>query len=78
MQEDERLRRLQQAAGQDEVYMVWKNSYHESVEKFDRFIKWCPRKVRNFLCGYAECGRLMMQRMVNLACIYMEFPDERQ
>lgn len=76
MTETEKWERLEQLAKQDEAYMVWKNSYNEFAGKFHRFIRWCPRKVRNYLCGYAECGRLMLQRMVNLACEHMEFTEE--
>ena len=78
MQDNERFHRLMQIAEQDEIYIVWKKSYQESSEKFARYMRWCPKKIRSFLYGYAECGRMMMQRMVNLACKCMEFPDERQ
>lgn len=77
MTDTEKWNRLEQLAEQDETYLVWKNSYDEFAPKFNRFLRWCPRKIRNFLCGYAECGRLMMQRMVNLACEHMEFPEEK-
>ena len=32
-----------------------------------------PEDVKNFLWGYADAGRMMQQRKVNLACEYMEF-----
>lgn len=75
MLEDERIKCLQQMAELDEVYLVWKNSHEEFAGKFNGFIKWCPKKVRNYLCGYAESGRLMYQRMVNIACTHMDFID---
>ena len=73
MQEHERMKHLQQIAEQDEVYLVWKNSHEEFAADFNRFIKWCPKKVRNYLCGYADSGRLMYQRMVNITCTHMDF-----
>lgn len=78
MQEDIRAKRLQQIAEQDEIYLVWKNSFEDFTPQFGKFVKWCPKKIRNFLYGYADCGRMMMQRIVNLACEHMEFPDEKK
>ena len=76
MTDTENWNRLEQLAQQDQAYLVWKHSYDEFSGQFKRFVRWCPKKVRNFLCGYAESGRLMMQRMVNLACENMQFPNE--
>ena len=73
---DVRQQRLSTIAEQDEIYCVWKNSYEECAEKFHKFAKHCPPKVRNYLYGYAESGRLMYQRMVNIACTHMEFIEE--
>ena len=75
MQNYERQERLLKIAQQDEIYQAYRQSYDECNQNFSRFVKWCPKKVRNYLCGYAESGRLMMQRMVNLACEHMEFPE---
>ena len=76
MTDTEKWNRLEQLAQKDEAFMVWEKSYRTFSPKFHRFIRWCPRKIRNYLSGYAECGRLMMQRMVNLACEHMDFPEK--
>lgn len=73
-----RMQRLQQIAEDDKVYQVWEKSYAESSRQFYKFAKWCPKKVKRFLYSYAEGGRLMMQRMMNIACEQMVFPDEKQ
>lgn len=78
MKESVRMERLQQLAQQDSIYQVWEKSYYEFSSKFHRIVRWCPKRIRNILFGYAESGRLMMQRMTNLACEHMEFPDEKQ
>ena len=76
MTERERFDRLLKIAEQDACYMVWKNSFDDAVQEFDTYIRQCPNKKRNFLGAYAEGGRMMMQRLVNLACSNMQFPDE--
>ena len=78
MKETIRMQRLQQIADQDSIYQVWEKSYQEYSDKFRKIARWCPKRVRNILVGYGESGRLMMQRMMNLACDHMEFPDEAQ
>lgn len=58
------------------AYGVWANSYADCREAFLAFAAKQPVEIRNMLYGYAECGRLMQQRMVNLACENMVFPEE--
>ena len=67
---------LEKIAAEDTAFTVWKKSYEECVEKFYTYSDGQPEDVQNILCGYAEAGRLMYQRLVNLACEHMHFPDE--
>ncbi len=78
MKDTIRRQRLHQLAEQDSIYLSWKSSFENTSEKFHDFAMQCPEDVRSFLYGYAVFGRMMMQRMLNLACSYMEFPDEKQ
>lgn len=71
-----RQEKLQKIAEGDPIYRVWARSYEDCREAFEQFVYTQPEEVRNFLMGYAECGRLMQQRMVNLACENMVFPEE--
>ena len=76
--EEIRRQRLYQLAEQDEIYKTWEYSYQECAEKFNKVAKWFPKHIRSIIYSYADFGRMMLQRMTNLACKYMEFPDERQ
>lgn len=76
MDKVEKWKRLDELALHDEIYMAHKKRYDEFAVKFGRFVQWCPPKVRNFLNGYADSGRLMMQRMSGIALENMEFKGE--
>ena len=78
MDERTRRQRLYQLAQQDEIYQGWESGFRECADQFYEFASTCPENVRSFLYGYADYGRMMMQRMVNLACRNMEFPDHTQ
>lgn len=73
----ERLRALYQIAEEDESFLLWKKTYEKNERIFKRFAKWMPKCIRQVLWGYAEGGRLMMQRLSNIACECMEFTGER-
>ncbi len=42
-----------------------------------RFADTQPEEVRSILYGYADCGRMAQQRLVNLACENMIFPCKK-
>ncbi len=77
MDKVEKWNRLDELALQDDLYKFYRRAYCESAVKFDKIIRWCPRKLRNTLQGYADFGRLMMQRMAGIALDNMEFHDEK-
>lgn len=72
-----RQAKLQKLAEEDEIYQVWAKSYRDCKEAFAQFAACQPEDIRNMLYGYAECGRLMQQRLVNLACKNMICPEEK-
>ena len=74
--EQNRLEELLRIAEEDGIFQVWSQSYEDCRESFYRFAASQPEEIRNMLYGYADCGRMMMQRMINLACEYMIFPKE--
>ncbi len=76
MDKVEKWKRLDELALQDDLYKFYHRAYCESAVKFDRITRWCPRMLRNILEGYADFGRLMMQRMAGIALENMEFKDE--
>ena len=72
----ERLRQLQAIAETDNIYQVWARSYEDCRESFTQFAATQPEEIRNMLYGYADCGRIAQQRLVNLACDHMVFPEK--
>ena len=72
----QRQRRLLKLAEKDNSYRVWAKSYEYYRNDFIQFASSQPDEIRNFLYGFAESGLLMQQRLVNLACEYMKYPDE--
>ena len=67
---------LLKIAEQDNIYQVWARSFEDCKDAFAQFAATQPEEIRNMLYGYADCGRMMMQKMVNLACEHMVFPEE--
>ena len=72
---ESRQDRLMEIAEDDLSYQCWYTSHREFAEAFQSFADRQPQEIRDILWGYAESGRLMNQRLVNLACIYMDFPE---
>ena len=73
----QRQNKLLELAQQDEIYCVWEKSFENCREAFIQFAANQPEEIRNMLFGYADCGRIAQQRMVNLACEHMIFPEEK-
>ena len=67
---------LMAIAEEDKIYQTWQKSYEDCREAFVRFASTQPEEIRNMLYGYADCGRIAQQRIVNLACEHMIFPKE--
>ena len=72
----ERLYQLLAIAETDNIYQVWARSYEDCRESFTQFAATQPEEIRNMLYGYADCGRVAQQRLVNLACEHMVFPEK--
>jgi len=72
-----RLCKLEYLAENDSIYQVWYRSYLDSKDSFSAFANSQPDEIRNMLYAYAEGGRMAMQRKVNLACLHMQFPEEK-
>ena len=72
----QRQESLQELAQNDSIYQTWQRSYEDCREAFADFANTQPEEVRNMLYGYADCGRMAQQRLVNLACEHMVFPKK--
>lgn len=68
-----RLKKLNMIAQQDEIYQMWHRCYLAEKNAFEKYADAQPEAVRSTLYGYAECGRLVYQRLSNLACMHMDF-----
>jgi len=66
-------KKLYSLAAQDAIYNVWKNCYEDCNQPFQAYVNKQPEEIQNILRGYADCGRMMMQRIINIACDNMEF-----
>ena len=73
---NQRQDRLLKIAETDLIYQTWALSFADCQEAFAEFAASQPEDIRNMLYGYGDCGRMMQQRLVNLACLHMVFPDE--
>ena len=78
LSEEARYARLKELAEQDATYQMWKRSYEDCVCTFREFADNQPDEICNILWGYAECGRFMQQRIVNIACTYMDFLETEE
>ena len=74
----QRQKSLQALAQKDAIYQTWAKSYALYRNNFAAFANSQPEHIRTMLWGYAESGRLMQQRLVNLACETMDFPEKNR
>ena len=76
MKESERTKHLWALAEKDDIYSVWKTTFEMCERPFQEYAESCPEEIQRILYGYADGGRMMCQRVVNLACKHMDFLDE--
>ncbi|MBE6976409.1 MAG: hypothetical protein E7439_04345 [Ruminococcaceae bacterium] len=77
MTDMERLAKLYEIAEKDPIYLMWKHDFEANREDFCKFANGRKNSIRNFLYAYADAGRMMLQRLSLLACMHMEFPEEK-
>lgn len=67
---------LEKLMQDDCVYMVWYRAFQRSQDDYAKLRRFLPRKARDTLYRYAECGRMMAERAVCIACLCMEFSED--
>lgn len=72
----DRYDRLDALAEEAMPYRAWKASYESFTDAFTAYANAQPEDIRNFLWGYAESGRLMLQAKLSTALSHMEFIGE--
>lgn len=70
----EKQSQIQTIAQNDFSYDVWRRIFEESEKAFETFANSQPEPVQTILWSYAQSGRMMNQRLLNIACEYMDFP----
>ena len=73
----QRQNRLLEIAERDMIYCTWEKSFDECREKFMQFADRQPAEIRSVLYGYADCGRMAQQRLVNLL-VFMSLSPETE
>ena len=74
----DKLDRLYQLAENDDIYQTWKHGFEELSVPFKLFAESQPIEIRRLLYGYTDAGRMMAQRVSNIACQYMEFIEQKE
>lgn len=69
----DRYDRLKELAQLDEIYLFWCKMYENYTTAFREYANAQPQELRDLLVEYAESGRLIYQRLANLACMHMDF-----
>ena len=72
-----RQHRLKEEAEKDVSYCAWRQSFLAVEKDFAEFADNQPEEIRQILWQYVQSSTMMQQRLVNLACIHMVFPEEK-
>lgn len=72
----QRMEKLYTIAQEDEAFLFWQQIYEQNEKAFEEAMKHTPKKRREIILSYAEGGRTMMQRLMNIACENMDFTGE--
>lgn len=70
-------KKLKMIAQEDPIFLLWENAWTACSQAFADFANAQPDEIKNVLWGYADAGRMMQQRKVNLACTYMRFTEDQ-
>ena len=68
----DKRKRLDKLAEEDRYYRLLRKDVEDASEKFHKFASFMPRYVRNFLYGYADGQRMMLERKLSIACMCMD------
>jgi len=72
----EKQAQIQSLAENDYSYTAWYRIFQESEKAFTDFANRQQEDIRTILWSYAQSGRMMNQRLLNIACEHMVFPSE--
>lgn len=72
-----RQRKLMEVAAQDKTYGIWMGIYAEAKEEFTAYMEQQTPEVQNILCAALGSCEMLHQRLINVACMNMEFIDPK-
>lgn len=76
MRTDEREKRLKDAAMEDIAYQTWYQTMTAAEAEFEQYVDHQSTEIRNMLWAYAGSAKMIHQRLMNLECLNMRFPEE--
>ena len=69
--------KLMEIAARDRVYKVWLGAFAEAKEEFTIYMDQQPPEVQQILCAALGTCEMLNQRLIDLACMNMEFTDPK-
>ena len=72
----EKQAHIQNIAEDDFSYNAWYRIFIESEKAFTDYANRQSEDIRTILWSYTQSGRMMNQRLLNIACEHMMFPSE--
>lgn len=76
MDSKERREKLNAMVWEDPDFRSAWEEYERTKNKFEKLVRWMPRKVRNILWAYPGMGYFLYQRMMDYVCEQMIFQNE--
>ena len=71
-----RMERLNRLAQEDLFYQTWSKYAKPREDAYREFFRAQPEDIQLMLYDYVDCCRVAQQRVIELACRHMIFPEE--
>ena len=72
-----RQKRLGNLMEQDQLYLLWMQLRERYRPDFEACVSSLPEETAAAILGYAQSAEMAQQRLLNIACEKMIFPDEK-
>jgi len=71
-----KVKKLHSIAEQDTGYITWERISEDAKKKYDRLMRFLPRKIREIIFNYTDAEISRANYVKGLACRYMDFLPE--
>lgn len=71
-----RWEKLYELIEKDEIFCIYESEYKKFKDKLEKIGKFLPRKLFKSIYGYMDYKAMMVQRVLSVACMCMEFTGE--